>query len=392
MGFVTPRGIGFIVAAVGLFVAGDVTGTGWVQIADAFLWGAVAVSAVVTVASGGTLGVRAHTRSMAGRERGATQGDEIRLMITVSNPRPWPRFGLTLRHRLSVNGADAAPLKVHIPFLPPMGLVAIDARFPTSRRGLHEMGAASVVADAPLGLFRRKAQIEVETSLLVLPAWASIEVPALRPAARGEIARPVTVRSGEEVAGSRPYAPGDPAREVHWRNTARTGRLVTKAYTASEAVAPILLYGVPREDESAGELLDDAVRVAAGVAREWGRRGMPMALDPSPEAVQPSWGEVLAILARATSENTPDVRVAVEQIPPGAVLGAVICAVDRDGIRALAAAAPRLGAVDVWLLASEDKTDDRQVQRGSRLLKEAGCAVEIVDLPLPAPAPVESDR
>jgi hypothetical protein len=41
MRFITRRGIGFTVAAVGLFVVGDVTRTGWVQVADALFWGAI---------------------------------------------------------------------------------------------------------------------------------------------------------------------------------------------------------------------------------------------------------------------------------------------------------------------------------------------------------------
>ncbi|MEE8518070.1 MAG: DUF58 domain-containing protein, partial [Dehalococcoidia bacterium] len=270
MGLITRRGIGITVAAVGLFVIGDVTRTGWVQIADSFLWGALFASALLTASfSRGFDAVMWPEATPESSERpGPTQGGWARLVVELRNQRPWPRFGISLSYDLSVNGTlqgsnGAGPVKLYVPFIGPNATITVEGWLRLDRRGQYVFANGVLSSEAPFGLFRRRHRVTGNASLLVYPAPADVEVPAERSVREGERLSPVAARMGEEVSGSRPYAVGDPARDIHWRNSARAGRLLTKSYTTSEAPTRQLLLGGPQTGDSDADerSLDDVVRV-----------------------------------------------------------------------------------------------------------------------------------
>ena len=80
----------------------------------------------------------------------------------------------------------------------------------------------------PLGLFERTSKVinlKLETQLLVYPGLHALELPELlRPLLSD--GPPTRIRGLEDAgtfAGTREYAPGDPMRRIHWRQTARMG-------------------------------------------------------------------------------------------------------------------------------------------------------------------------
>lgn len=100
-------------------------------------------------------------------------------------------------------------------------------------RGVFTLGPTKLEMSDPLGLFPFEAEIGDQTELVVHPT------PLL---SRGSIAggagvwgireRDGNTRRGEgmEFHGVREYRPGDPLRRVHWRTSARTGRLAVVEY------------------------------------------------------------------------------------------------------------------------------------------------------------------
>ena len=400
MGFITKRGLGLALSAVGLFVIGDVTQTGWVQIADALLWGTLIASAVVAGLSGARLemtprlGWRGSTTP--GEEGlGPFQADDTQLVVEVRSPRPWPRFGATISFDLHVNGElttpdDGSRLRLFIPFIPALGSLSVHGNLHVARRGFHTVRGGMATFDAPFGLFRRRQRHGGESSMLVYPARVDVALPEARHTPSDEAPKHVSVRSGQEVSGSRPFAPGDLARHIHWRNSARTGRLLTKTYTAAESLAPVLLLGAPSAGGADAErALDDLVRVAAGVAHEWAHRhGAALALDPSPGAPQPTWTEALGYLARVTTRSLPPLHEALRRLAPGVTVAVVLEATDRESVDALAAVAPGLAETVAWLLAAGPADDDREADGARALLHRAGVRVELVGRPLAEPGAV----
>jgi transglutaminase-like putative cysteine protease/uncharacterized protein (DUF58 family) len=76
----------------------------------------------------------------------------------------------------------------------------------------------------------------------------------------------------EEFAGLRPYAPGDPPRQLSWRHVARTGQLLIRETDAARGQARLLDWA-----DTAGDTEARLSRLAAWVL-ELDRRGLPFAL------------------------------------------------------------------------------------------------------------------
>ncbi len=153
-----------------------------------------------------------------GRTPPAFAGGIANYRLAVRNPGPGPRRGVEFRP------AREAADPVCIDLAPGDREVVLPS--PVPRRGRSPLGRVTVSSRYPLGLFR---------------AWAHLEFGALeclvypRPAAHGpwpaETAAAGPDGGGpgggeEDLAGLRPYAPGDPLRSVHWKATAKRDRLV----------------------------------------------------------------------------------------------------------------------------------------------------------------------
>ena len=72
-------------------------------------------------------------------------------------------------------------------------------------------------------LFRRRRSFTAYESVLVYPSWEDIAQVGLLKTSMGVSEGVSKSRSGIEVAGTRRYVVGDPYRNIHWRNSARTG-------------------------------------------------------------------------------------------------------------------------------------------------------------------------
>lgn len=379
------RGIAFVFVAAALFAVGDITRTGWVQIADALLWGAIVVSAVLPTLC--VWGLRVDPRfvverTASGDHRGTPdQADAIAVAVEVTNRWPWPRFGVTCAFDVVVNDEVRRRVSLYLPYVGMRGSITVQGRFEHVTRGFHELRAGTIACEAPFGFFGRRVKVEATALQLIHPSPALPDEVFAEDAPLGSAAQPQSARSGEEVSGSRPYGAGDPARAIHWKNTARAGRLMTKSFMSTASEERVLLVSAP---PGATDALDDVVRVAAGVGFAWGTRGTPVAIVTGTAVRQVSWPQFADHLARLTPSSLPALEDAIPTLGQDVTLGVVLDAKDDAGVDALAATAHRTAGVRAWLLhASEDDEAQAAVLR----LRGAGVAVSLVQLPLPKPEP-----
>ena len=95
-------------------------------------------------------------------------------------------------------------------------------------RGGFRWPALSLSWSDPFGLFQRLGSLanpNAQTELLVYPGLHGLELPdLLRPIlADGPPTRLRGLEDASTFAGTRAYAPGDPLRRIHWRQTAKMG-------------------------------------------------------------------------------------------------------------------------------------------------------------------------
>jgi uncharacterized protein (DUF58 family) len=135
------------------------------------------------------------------------------------------------------------------------------------RRGVFRFLRVELRAAGPLGVLSRRRLLVVELPAPVLvgprpvPArWTAVIAPADERAGGA----PVPAGLPDAVRAVRPYAPGDPARLVHWPSTARTGALVVRELEPPSVVGVALLVDLRGDDRAAVEAT--AAR-AAGLGR-----------------------------------------------------------------------------------------------------------------------------
>ena len=105
-------------------------------------------------------------------------------------------------------------------------------RTPSIQRGRYHLGPVELRSGDPLGIFEFRRKIAGSYSILIYPAAYDIPGFQLPPgrAPGGKIARFRTHYLTTNVATVREYAPGDSFNRIHWRSTARTGRLMVKEF------------------------------------------------------------------------------------------------------------------------------------------------------------------
>jgi uncharacterized protein (DUF58 family) len=146
----------------------------------------------------------------------------------------------------------------------------------SQRWGRRMVGPLVLRASAGYGLLRCGPYASAPGLVTTWPLREGFDAVDAVPRAEGLVGLHQSRRlgPGSDIAGVRPFAPGDRLRRVNWRMTQRTGRLhVTATYSDRDAEVLLCLdsrydIGVPP-----GSSLDTAVRAAAATAEHYLRHG-----------------------------------------------------------------------------------------------------------------------
>ena len=194
------------------------------------------------------------------------------------------------------------------------------------RRGIYSGGEILVESGAPFGLFYARRRIRVDSEVVVYPR--TFDVAGLPPSAvvdaeRGDRSESSTLHRGHggELWGVREYRPGDPARLVAWKRSARglpVGRLAV-VELAQETHPPfaVALNLDPQAPPDAREMI---VSLGASLLLYGLSEGREVRADAGPEN-QPFPEEVtrdsvLTWCAGLESSPLPDAEWASVEIRP----------------------------------------------------------------------------
>ena len=284
-------------------------------------------------------------------------GDDVVLRLEVRNAGRQALPPLRLEDHHPAFGRRA----VLIEALPAGARACFEEVRPAVRRGSYEGAPVTLVTGWPFGIVRSCRTIDVPGAIVVVPRWVELgSFPILEPSsspaeALHERAR---TRAGEEYFGVREYRPGDPRRLVHWRSTARAGRLVVREFEEHVAVpVGLVLTGtaVKSGEDPAFEALVEAAAsigvyaLSTGHPLECVRFGGPRLSAPTRRALL-RWlaeaepadstpaGLVAAVLKGLRRRGTV-VVLATDSGSTGAGLAQALRAVQAAGCRAIAVVA-----------------------------------------------------
>ncbi len=343
---ITRRGAGIIAVAVAVFFLASATRVGWVHLADAVLWGMVLFSlAVPWLSMPGLKLERSIERRSSAAEPGLTEGDDLPVNLSLRNRWWLPRFLVSVSYPVTVAGIESESRSIFF-WIWPRRTSLSDRPLKIERRGLHSLGESLIEITGPFGMFRRRRSIPMSHSVLAYPLWKPMSRLGLLESQAGEHEGRRKSRTGVDASGTRAYVAGDPYRSIHWRNSARSGRLAVREFdTWNDRAVVFAIDAVNVEGESPESSLDYAARIAGSCAkvieREGGTVSVLTATGESPDFM--AWSGVMEHLARMEQEahGTESLVQRIARLQPGRRLIAFLSSSSGDEAAAVAEAAGR---------------------------------------------------
>jgi uncharacterized protein (DUF58 family) len=135
------------------------------------------------------------------------------------------------------------------------------------RRGVHPVGPPLIMAGDLLGFFPEERE-EPPLDIIVYPRLVPLKpFPSPRRDFFGIPGRKSPIKDPIYILGTRDYQHGQPARYIHWKASARYGRLQEKVFDPSEQEKVLLVVDVDRFSKNkAEEKFEQALEIVASLA------------------------------------------------------------------------------------------------------------------------------
>ena len=143
------------------------------------------------------------------------------------------------------------------------------------RRGEYRLEGIRLSTRSPFGWFRRGERIPVGGAVLVYPSIREVSSELhLLPFRPGRL-EGRRVGQGESLHSIRMYREGESARLIHWKATAKTGKLMTREFTREEESEFCLILDTLHHEPGPGApgKFENAVSLAASLAAHFAREG-----------------------------------------------------------------------------------------------------------------------
>lgn len=343
----------FVVCGVGvlLVLAGSTGQSGWLFVMAGGVLGLVGSAPFISRSLPRVEVVRsAPTRIVV--------GDRAPVRFSLVNPddRPVPAS------RLEDSSEGLDPVAFYVPALVPGTHAEVSCDRTATRRGIYRAGEAVLRTAAPLGFITRSRPVVIAGDLVVVPRAHSLarvgflaEDIAAEPA---ELGRGSRSGHGLETMGVREHRAGDPRRLVHWRSSAKTGRLVVRELE-EEARPVLLLLVVPPPDADPSASFEQAVEAAASVGVHAIRSGMHVRafLGSAAPLHDPSVDTLLLALA-ALGPAGSGTHVPRPAVPQGAVAAVFSSSRDLHAASVAAAHVASAGARSTLVIATASSWEE----------------------------------
>jgi len=170
-------------------------------------------------------GVRVERESFTNRTQ---VGGVAHERLSVMNLWPFPKLWIELR--------DHSDLPLHasgfVSYLPARDRRRWVSKTPCTMRGKFTLGPATLVSGDPFGIFRLQRPVEGTSEVLVYPRTTPLPAFTL-PSAElpgGQDVKSRAYHVTPNVSSIRDYQPGDSFNRIHWRSTARSGKMMVKEF------------------------------------------------------------------------------------------------------------------------------------------------------------------
>lgn len=203
-----------------------------------------------------------------------TRGETARALITSINNRVTPT-GIVE----ALDSIGGQPVEVLIPPVPPRRDVTVSYRFVPLKRGELKLGPVTLERRDPWGLFVRRATASATMTVLVHPRVLPVDI-----SLAGNRIGQEGGTADRDILGSnqfhtlREYVIGDELRQIHWRSSARVGKLMVKQLVDNPLPRALVILDNDSRSYDRPEDFEHAVDAAASIGTAIVQAGLPVSL------------------------------------------------------------------------------------------------------------------
>ena len=167
---------------------------------------------------------------------------------------PWDRGILYYRWHWLIKKNEKIKLnRISLPDMQPGETIIVKNRARPEGRGYLRFSGISILRPDILGLFHRVHRVTLKDKVLILPQITRVTPVSLasnRHFHPGGLSLASSTGDSDEFMSLRPYRPGDPMRNVHWRSFAKTSELVIKEFEDEHFVRHALVFDISSRPEN----------------------------------------------------------------------------------------------------------------------------------------------
>ena len=168
----------------------------------------------------------------------------------------------------------AGLIEIGVPLLRGGHEVTRHLEIPAVRRGVIRIGPPTAVRSDPVGILRRERRWDARRELFVHPRTVPV------PAVSGGLIRDLEGSPVQRLVDAdmsfhaiREYLPGDAQRQIHWKSTAKTGRLMVRQFEQTLRSRLAVVLSLDEDDFASEEEFELAVGCAASLSVQAVRDG-----------------------------------------------------------------------------------------------------------------------
>ncbi|WP_253941395.1 DUF58 domain-containing protein [Microbacterium sp. SYP-A9085] len=261
----TVNPAGWLVLTLGTVILALGWAFGWIEA----LVAGFASLALLAMSLPFLFGARGYDVSVHLNHERVVAGDQLDGTITIRNV-----GGRTaLPGRLDLPVGDGL-VELGVPLLRRGHEVSQPVTIPALRRGVITVGPPTAVRSDPVGLVRREHEWDERHEIYVHPRTVAV------PATSGGLIRDLEGRSSRRLVDAdmsfhaiREYVPGDARRQIHWKSTAKTGRLMVRQFEETRRSRLAVILSLARGEYETDDEFELGVGVAASLAVQAVRDG-----------------------------------------------------------------------------------------------------------------------
>ncbi len=267
---IKPLGYLFMTLVILIALAGINTGNNLLYLIFSFLISAIIASGLISRNSLYKLNVKIENQSRIFARKGGN------VICTIENEKKFlPSFSIILSIKMENNTLKRYDNKTfkkevlgYYPYIPPKKKIIDPGKINFPRRGIYFPEEVLITTSFPFGFFKKGKKTKPQGKIVVYPEIIpeeSIKISGFFKEFERELNRK---GMGDDLYALRKYIPGEDTRHIHWKSSAKTGKLIVKDFAeikSEERIIAIDNYIISDIDRKKWEIFERFISLIASI-------------------------------------------------------------------------------------------------------------------------------